>query len=131
MRTLTKIIMKSAVAITDGTGISRADLVHIMNELAKADDDFNGNNNDDETDCNWVVTDQNDFECNSDYAIDKVLTGMTDDDRIVDNKNLEVNERISEFLRIWTDDDTYYTGTNYAVEYVNGILFVTIALTTV
>lgn len=128
---MTRIKMKSAVAITDGTGISRADLVRIMNELAKADDDFNGNNNDDETDCNWVVTDQSDFECNSDYAIDKVLTGMTDDDRISGKDKSKVDTIISEFLHIWTDDNTYYTGTNYTVEYVNGILFVTIALTTI
>ena len=71
----------------------RANLLHILRNIADFDMDFNGDNGEDYT---WEEALENGFESNLEYVIDYV-------------KDIESDEECVEtFFKEWMDNDGYY-----------------------
>lgn len=92
--------MNLSVGIVQGN--TREDLLYALKELCSIDADFSGENG---IEYNWKETIEEGYESNADYCLDKV-------------KDLETDEEvISEFIKLWIENDHYYTDYAYDLAY--------------
>ena len=102
--------------------IKRINLISIFDQLSTHDDDFNGGNGDEYL---WDSAKENGFETNSDYLTTEVLKGITEDEKITQDR---VCKLIDEFLSKWTGNDSYYMGVDFDFTIRNNVLFVAVAV---
>jgi hypothetical protein len=82
-------------------GKTKEDLCNALRELAKLDDDFNGNNG---IDYLWEEVDSSKYQSNIDYLLDNLI-GNTD------------KELIEDFVKCWIEEDSYYVDYKLQVLY--------------
>lgn len=111
------------IADTEFDGvIKKANLISIFNQLATHDEDFNGNNGEEYL---WKSAKEQNYECNADYLIDKVLKDIDEDEDLDYGK---VRKLIDTFLFEWTGHDDYYGGVDFDFYDKNNVLFVAVAV---
>ena len=111
------------IADTEFDGvIKKANLISIFNQLASHDEDFNGNNGEEYL---WEEAEEQGYECNADFLINKVLKDVSDDEDLDYGK---VRNLIDTFLFEWTGHDDYYGGVDFDFYDKNNVLFVAVAV---
>ena len=104
-------------------GITKFDMTNIFYELSDFDDDLNGNNGDEYL---WDIAENNGFETNIDFLVNRVLDGIGSDEIL---SVVEVHSLLEQFFDMWsTYDDIFCDECDFTFNVINNVLFVAVAV---